>query len=172
MALQKPVVPGSPKDVRPAPSLDRADTALVERLATDARATNAELASAAGVAPSTAHTRVRGLQDRGVITSYHAAVDQAALGNTLQAMIGVTLRPGMRQEAINAFTTQVRTHPQVLQFFFLGGNDDFLVHVAVTDSSQLRRFVVDQLSSQNTVASTHTSVIFEYHHNGVAAAFS
>lgn len=151
--------------------LDSLDERILALLASEGRMTNAALADILGVAPSTAHARMRSLIDRGVITGFHAAADQASLGRGLQAVIGVTLRPGARHEAIRAFTHQVRRLPEVLQVFFLGGSDDFLVHIAVADSSAVRRFVVDQLSSQQSVASTRTSLIFEYHRNGLAADF-
>jgi DNA-binding Lrp family transcriptional regulator len=124
-----------------------------------------------GMAPSTVHQRLRSLVDRGVITGFHASVDQRSLGLGLQAMIGVTLRPGARQENIEAFADRVRALPQVVQLFFLGGVDDFMVHVAVADSSGLRQFVVDHLSAQPSVASTRTSIIFDYHRNAVAASY-
>jgi DNA-binding Lrp family transcriptional regulator len=124
-----------------------------------------------GMAPSTVHQRLRSLVDRGVITGFHASVDQRSLGLGLQAMIGVTLRPGARQENIEAFADRVRALPQVVQLFFLGGVDDFMVHVAVADSSGLRQFVVDHLSAQPSVASTRTSIIFDYHRNTVAASY-
>ncbi len=132
---------------------------------------NADLAARLGVAPSTAHTRTRTLIERGVLTGFHASVDQAALGRGLQAMIGVTLRPGARQESITEFADSIRRLPQVIQVFFVGGADDFLVHVAVADSHELRRTVVEHLSGQRTVASTRTSVIFDYHRNAVVAPF-
>lgn len=160
-----------PKDLRRS-ELDAVDAELVRRLSRDGRATNAELAAAASVAPSTAHARVRALIERGVIAGFHAAVDQEAIGNGLQAMIGVTLRPGSRQESISEFADEVRRLPQVVQLFFVGGADDFLVHIAVPGSSELRRFVVEHLSAQRSVASTRTSVIFDYHRNVVAATFS
>lgn len=153
------------------PMLDDIDLALVSRLEADARTTNAELGAAAGVAPSTAHARVRGLQARGVVSGYHASIDQAELGRGLQAIIGVTLRPGSRQESITAFAQNVRRLPQVIQTFFVGGADDFLVHVAVEDSSALRAMVVDHISGQPSVASTRTSVIFAYQRNAVVAEF-
>lgn len=124
-----------------------------------------------GVAPSTAHARVKALRERGVITGFHASIDQSALGVGLQAIIGVTLRPGSRQESISAFAEEVRGLPEVIQVFFLGGADDFLVHVAAKDSSELRRFVVEHLSAQRSVASTRTSIVFDYHRNVVAASF-
>ncbi len=152
-------------------ALDGVDAALVGQLERDARTTNAELAASAGVAPSTSHARVRALESRGVLAGYHASVDQAALGRGLQAIIGVTLRPGSRQESIVAFAENVRRLPQVIQSFFVGGADDFLVHVAVEDSSALRTMVVEHISGQPTVASTRTSVIFAYQRNAVAAEF-
>jgi len=160
----------APKDLRPA-ELDDIDAELVRRLSRDGRATNAELAAAVSVAPSTAHVRVRSLVDRGVITGFHAAVDQTMIGRGLQAMVGVTLRPGSRQESISEFAEEVRRLPQVVQLFFVGGADDFLIHIAVPGSTELREFVVEHLSAQRSVASTRTSVIFDYHRNVVAASF-
>jgi DNA-binding Lrp family transcriptional regulator len=59
----------------------------------------------------------------------------------------------------------------VLQVWFVGGTDDFLVHIAVDGSSEVREFVVEHLSAQQSVASTRTSIVFEYHRNTVAAPF-
>lgn len=151
--------------------MDETDRALVRMLSEDGRMTNAELAAGAGVAPSTAHARVRSLVDRGVITGFHASLDQQTLGRGLQAIIGVTLRGGSRQEAIEAFADTIRRLPQVIQLFFLGGVDDYLVHIAVADSTAVREFVVEHLSAQPNVASTRTSIIFDYHRNVVAAPF-
>lgn len=152
--------------------LDAIDRRLVALLAEDARLSNAALAQALGVAPSTAHSRLRSLVQRGVLTGFHAAVDMQRQGSGLQAIVGVTLRPGARAESIREFTDAVRRLPEVIQVFFLGGTDDFLVHIAADDSSAVRRFVVEQLSARPSVASTRTSLIFEYHRNSVAADFS
>lgn len=158
-------------DVRPR-EFDGTDASMVAELSRDARITNAQLAGRAGIAPSTAHARLRSLEARGVVRGYHASVDQAALGRGLQAMIGVTLRPGSRQESIEIFSRRVERLPQVIQVFFVGGADDFLVHVAVEDSSELRAMVVEHISGEQTVASTRTSVIFAYQRNAVAAPFA
>ena len=159
------------KIVRPLPALDDLDRRLLEVLKTDARISNSALAEATGVAPSTVHVRLKSLVDRGVVTGFLTSVDQRSLGLGIQAMVGVTLRVGARQESIESFSEAVRKLPQVLQLFFLGGLDDFMVHIAVADSSELREFVVEHLSGQPTVASTRTSIVFDYHRNAVAASF-
>ncbi len=154
------------------PQLDPIDTTLIGELARDARATNAQLAARAGVAPSTAHARLRALEGRGIVRGYHASIDQAALGRGLQAMIGVTLRAGLAAGEHRAVRRRRSgALPQVIQLFFVGGVDDFLVHVAVEDSSELRAVVVQHLSAQHSVASTRTSVIFAYQRNALAAPF-
>lgn len=161
----------SPKDLRESDRLDDLDAEIVRALADDGRLTNAELASRIGVAASTAHARTRSLLERGVITGFHASVNQRVIGAGLQAMVHVTLRPGSRQESIVDFAHEVRGLPQVIQVFFLGGPEDFLIHIAVRDSSDVRAFVVEHLSAQRSVANTRTSIIFDYHRNRVAAPF-
>lgn len=151
--------------------LDPIDERITELLSADGRMTNAALADALGIAPSTAHSRVRGLVERGVIAGFHASLDQRSIGRGLQAIVGVTLRPGARQDSIRTFIQEVRRIPAVMQVYFLGGVDDFLVHIAVEDSTAVRKFVVDHLSARASVASTRTSLIFEYHRNKTIADF-
>lgn len=64
------------------------------------------------------------------------------------------LRPGARRENLTEFSEHVRRLPQVIQVFFLGGADDFVIHIAAADSSAVREFVVEHLSAQRSVAST------------------
>lgn len=169
--MTTPLGPDSPNTLQAQP-LDAIDAQIVRLLGADGRMTNAELAARLGVAPSTAHARLRGLLERGVITGFHASVDERMLGAGLQAIIGVVLRPSGRRESIVEFAERVRVLPQVIQLFFLGGDDDFLLHIAVADSSQMREFVLEHLSAQSSVASTRTSIIFDYQRNTVAASFT
>jgi DNA-binding Lrp family transcriptional regulator len=145
--------------------LDRVDEAILDVLARDGRASNRQLAAAVGVAESTAHARVRSLEARGVIVGYEAVLSPEALGHDIQALIGVSLRPGARQANIEKFTAHVRGLPEVRQYFFVGGADDFVMHIAVPDSAALRRFVVEEISGHETVASTRTSIVFDYARN-------
>ena len=168
--METSTTPDRPNTLR-APALDPVDQRIVALLAEDGRMTNAELAGTLGVAPSTAHARLRSLIERGVITGFHASVDERMLGAGLQAIIGVSLRPSARRESIVEFADRVRALPQVIQVFFLGGDDDFLLHIAVADSSEMREFVLEHLSAQSSVASTRTSIVFDYHRNSVAAPF-
>ena len=149
-------------------ALDALEVAIVTALAADARMSNRQLAARCGIAESTAHTRRRSLEARGVITGYRAELSQEALGNSIQALVGVSLRAGARQAHIEAFTDHVRTLAEVTHYYFVGGADDFVLHIAVADSAALRRFVVECVSGHDSVASTRTSIIFDHGHSGPA----
>jgi DNA-binding Lrp family transcriptional regulator len=143
------------------PSLDDIDRRLLALLAEDARMPNNALAQRAGVAPSTCLSRVRALRERGVIRGYHADVDPAAVGRPIQAMIAVRLQSHARGH-IPAFMAKIAALPEVLNVFFLGGADDFHVHIAAASTDELRDFVVVNLSGDPDVALTETNLIFEH----------
>ena len=148
-----------PKDIRPA--LDEIDRLLLEQLSRDARTPNNALATYAGIAPSTCLGRVRSLVERGVIRGFHADIDPAALGQDLQAMIAVRLHAAARRQ-LSEFADGFTGLPEVLNVYFIAGADDYLIHVAMRDSADLRHFVVENLSAHPSVAATETILIFEH----------
>lgn len=149
-----------PNDVRSV-RLDRIDHALLAALARDARIPNNALAALAGIAPSTCLGRVRALVERGVIRGFHADIDPSALGQGLRAMIAVRLHAGARRH-LSEFAESFAVHPEVLDVYFIAGADDYLMHVAMRDTAQLRDFVVQNLSDHPSVAATETTLIFEH----------
>lgn len=156
-----------PNDLHDLSELDPVDRTLVRLLRANARIPNSQLAERAGIAASTCLTRVRSLVDRGIIIGFTAELDPAALGLTLQALISVNIRAGQRQ-AITRFAEEIRGLPEVVQLFFLGGSEDFIIHVAVRNSDDVRDFVVSNLSAHPAVASTRTSIVFDHHTKGPA----
>jgi DNA-binding Lrp family transcriptional regulator len=163
----KPAPPPArpPNIVRPL--LDDIDRRLLRELAADARIPNNALAVRAGIAPSTCLGRVRALRESGVIRGYHADVDPTALGRPIQAMIAVRLQSHARGH-IPDFMAKIATLPEVLNVFFLGGADDFHVHIAAASTDNLRDFVVVNLSGDPDVALTETNLIFDHIRAGIA----
>ncbi len=148
--------------------LDEIDLDLIRLLQQNARMTNADLATTVGIAQSTCITRVRSLITRGIISGFSANVEPSKLGLGTEVLISVTLRAGARAH-LSDFMQQMRERPEVIQVFFLGGSEDFIVHLAVTDSDSVREFVLENLSNNATVASTRTNLVFEHFHKGPQA---
>ena len=142
------------------PRLDEVDERILWTLAADARIPNNRLAAAVGIAPSTCLTRVRALEDAGVIRGYRAEVDVARLGFAIEAMVSVRVHAAARHE-LRDFAKRLLRVPVVRDVSFLAGDKDFLVHIACTSTEQLRDFVADELSGDPSVATTQTNIVFE-----------
>lgn len=146
--------------------LDDIDRGLLRMLTENARRTNNSLAEELGIAPSTCLARLNALRSAGVIRRFTLEIDPEVLGHALEALIFVKIRPGARH-LMSAFAEEMRAKPGVTQLFFLGGVDDFLIHVAVRDSKDVRQFVLDNLSANPAVATTQTSLVFEHSQGAV-----
>jgi DNA-binding Lrp family transcriptional regulator len=142
------------------PNVDEVDLLLVRALQENARRPNKELAALAGVAQSTCSERIRSLVARGVLTGFHAAVDEGSLGRPLEAIIAVRLRPQSR-EVVDAFRAFVLSLPETLTVFEVTGSSDCLLHVAVRDMRALRGFILDRLTQRPEVADVQTSTVYQ-----------
>ncbi len=141
-------------------SVDGVDLRIIDLLRADARAPLSQLSHELGLAASTVHARLARLVRTGAIQRFTVDVDPAVLGYTVQALVSVRLRPGARGE-LTRFAEQLRALPQVAQYFYLAGADDFVIHFHGHSTQELRDFVTDNLSAQQIIAATNTSLIFE-----------
>jgi DNA-binding Lrp family transcriptional regulator len=139
--------------------LDAVDRTILSELSRNGRLSNTELAARAGIAESTCLKRVRALQSNGVIVGFHAEISSAAIGLHLEALITIRLHAHARGD-LRRFQAYLEELPATQRVYFLAGDRDFLVHVAVPDATALRELVSDTLSLRPEVASTSTSLIF------------
>lgn len=143
------------------PPLDRLDRQIIDLLQKDARQSNRQLATSVGLAPSSCLERVRRLRSRGVVRGYRAEINPAALGLQLQAMVSVKLERHSR-EGFEHVRERLVDLPEVLALYHVGGEVDFLVHVAVRDAEHLRQLAWDHFTSRKEVGHIETHLIFEH----------
>jgi DNA-binding Lrp family transcriptional regulator len=141
--------------------LDAVDHAILGELERDGRLTNNDLASRVGIPASTCHKRVRALVTSGVIQGFHADIDPARLGLKLEALIAIRLHAHARGN-LRRFQAYLERLPATRHVYFVAGDRDFLLHVAVADAVALRELVSDTLSLREEVAATNTSLIFDH----------
>ena len=104
---------------------------------------------------------IRRLQQRGVITGFHAHVDLAVLGRSVQAMVFAQVRP-LSRGLIDSFHHDALAMPEVMAVFVLAGGDDFLLHVGVPDIASLHSFLVDKLSIRKEVVQFRSSIVYSH----------
>lgn len=118
--------------------MDEVSRTILAILQRNARTTAAELAARTGAAASTCLRRLRALESSGAIRGYHADVDPAAVGFSLQVIAFVTLDREDRA-TIEAFEREVATITQVVSAERLFGDPDYLLRVAARDLEDYQR---------------------------------
>ena len=141
--------------------IDEIDARLLALLQKDARQTIKGLAELVGIASSTALERIRSLQRRGVVTGYHAEVDPAKVGRSLQALVSVRMNP-KTDAVLQRFIDHVWSLPETMSVTLLSGVDDVQVHLGVPDSDHLRRIVLSEIASHPGVVDERTSLVFAH----------
>lgn len=141
--------------------IDGPDTVLLRELQSNARQTNRALAKAANLAPSTTLARVRDLEERGVISGYHAVVDLAAIGRGLQALVFVRLQP-KSHDVINGFLDHMWSVPETIGIDLITGVEDAVIHLAVPDADALQNVILNQISGFPGVFDERTSLLFDH----------
>ena len=144
--------------------LDSKDIEIIRLLRKNARLSNKELAGQVGLAPSSCLERVRRLRMSRVLTGYHADIDPDALGIGLQAMMAVRLARHARAE-VESFERHVESLSEVVTIFHVAGANDYLVHVAVSDSAHLRELALSAFTERPEVAHIETQLIFRHRRN-------
>ena len=140
--------------------LDALDRRILAELAVDGRITNASLAHRLRLAESTCLQRVRALRERGVIRGVHADVDLAAVGYPIQAVVKVRLGSHNRDH-VASFHQVLAKVPGALRILHVGGEDDYLIHVAVSSTQELRDLVLEHINVHPVVRHTETQIVFE-----------
>lgn len=120
--------------------LDAVGRRILEELQRDARLSYAELGRRVHLSTPAVAERVRRMEEAGIITGYHAAVNPAALGLPIRAIIRV--RASLRSyEQVRRAVTEF---PEVIEAHHLTGADDLLLTVLVCSVDHLES-VLDRL---------------------------
>jgi Lrp/AsnC family leucine-responsive transcriptional regulator len=135
--------------------MDTTDRALIEALRANGRASYAELGRAVGLSGPSVTDRVQRLEQSGVITGYHAAVDPAALGLSVAALVGVHLSDTGEEEGVTAAMAELE---EVEDCWFVAGDEAFVVKVRVPDVSALER-TLSRLRRISGISRTRTTVV-------------
>ena|SRR5712691_5804476 len=115
-------------------ALSPVDREIVDILGCEGRISFRELGERVHLSANTVAERVRRLVERGVISGFHAAVSQAALGRGLAAFIDVRLLPGVVPESVEP---QIAALEQVAELVDVTGRFDYLLRVACRDAADL-----------------------------------
>jgi DNA-binding Lrp family transcriptional regulator len=126
--------------------MDAIDRDILRSLQENGRMTNLELAKAVGLSPTPTLRRVRELERTGAIRGYRAIVDPEAVERSFQVLVWVDLVQGTR-ETIEAFESTLLDIPDVVEAQRLFGEPDYLLRVAVRDSTEYEQLYTTRIAA-------------------------
>jgi Lrp/AsnC family leucine-responsive transcriptional regulator len=140
--------------------LDEIDLQIISILQEHGRIPHVKLGEQVGLSAPSVIERVKKLEDSGIITGYHAAVDARLLGKDVTAFIGVSIS---HPKTISLFEDTVALLDDVLECHHVTGEHTFLLKVKTENTSSLEKLIrairlIDGVlrTETNVVLSTHT----------------
>lgn len=126
---------------------------IVEALQKNARISFAELGRKVGLLTPAAAERVHRLEEAGVITGYHAALDCAKLGLPIRVLVRLTIHGGDLQ--VSRTIAAVKEMPEISRCHRITGAESFVIEANVVSIRHLE-VLIDKLS---TLGATSTSTV-------------
>lgn len=112
--------------------MDRIDRKILDLLQTDATLSTVEIADKVGLSSTPCWRRIQNLEKRGVITARVAILDRDKLNVGVDVFVAV--KTNQHNAAwLKTFATEVAKLPEVMEFYRLSGDIDYLLRVVVPD---------------------------------------
>jgi DNA-binding Lrp family transcriptional regulator len=137
--------------------LDKIDLRIIQDLQVNGRITNVELAHNAGISAPPCLRRVRNLEESGLILSYHARVNAAALGYPMTVFTGIKLK-AVGEGELKKFETQIEKWNRVREAYMMTGDYDFMLKIVARDWDDYQNFLTSELLESPNVASVKSSL--------------
>jgi Lrp/AsnC family leucine-responsive transcriptional regulator len=125
-------------------SFDKTDLAILRILLQDARRTLQEIGAEVGLSPTSCWSRIKRLQDEGVIKRYTVEVNPASLGYHDTVIVQLTLE-SHTEDTLYAFGQVLATIPEVLEAYLVSGDYDYYIRIAVRDTRDYERLLREKL---------------------------
>ena len=135
--------------------LDKTDLVLLQAMQANARLTSGELAQVAHLSQSPAWRRVKRMEDAGIVTGYHAALNRRALGYGVLAFVLVSI-DHQNESSSHAFEHAVVEIPEVVMFHAISGPEDFMLVVVARDLDGYSDLLQKRLHRLPGVRRVHT----------------
>ena len=118
--------------------LDDADKRLLRLVQEDAALSLEEIARRTAMSANTAWRRLKRLEDEGVLLRRVALVDPVRVGSGVTVFVAIRTSDHS-DEWLEGFARAVRTIPEVIEFYRMAGETDYLLKLAVASIADYDR---------------------------------
>lgn len=146
-------------------SLDEKDQKILYMLLEDAKVSAKDISQKIDSPITTVYSRIKRLEDIGVIKGYKPILDANKLGRPTTAFIfaSFTYRPPGAEKDLDQreIAKKVARFPEVQEIHIITGDWDFLIKVREKDVASVGKFVVDRLRTVQGISKTLTCMVFD-----------
>lgn len=145
--------------------MDEKDHEILGMLMQDAKVSAKDISVKIDSPITTVYSRIKRLEDTGVIKGYKPILDAGKLGRPTTAFIFVsfTYRPTGTDKDLDQreVAKRVGRFPEVQEVHIITGDWDFLIKVKEKDVNAVGEFVVDKLRTVPGISKTLTIMVFD-----------
>jgi len=138
--------------------MDRLDRKILSVLQRDARASLQDIGAAVGLSPSPCWTRIKKMEEAGVIQGYTVRLDPLALGLGDTVLVMVTL-DSHSDNTLEKFGELLATIPEVVEAHLVSGDYDYLLRVVVKDTRDYERLLREKLYKIRGIRHSRSSFV-------------
>lgn len=142
----------------PPPKLDAIDLRILTEIQREGRITKLALAERVGLSPTPCWTRLRRLEKAGIVSGYHARLALRAIAPFALVFVEVTLG-AHRQADFDRFERAVRSVPEIVACWSVGGGVDYLLKVVARDIDAYQRLIDMLLEREVGIARYFTYIV-------------
>lgn len=128
-----------------AEKLDKIDLKIIKILQENSKITNLDLSKSIGLSPAPTLERVKKLEQSGIIQSYHAMVNQQAIGLSVKTFVLVSLA-WQKENALNDFLEKIKSIKEITECYIITGEADFLIKIICKDIPTYEQLLFKTLS--------------------------
>jgi Lrp/AsnC family transcriptional regulator, leucine-responsive regulatory protein len=143
--------------------LDDFDLRILRALGANARATNLELQDSVKLSHSAISRRIARLEEAGVIDGYRVVVNQAALGFTVRAFVGVTRGGAVGAAELAQALSRIEG---ISASYVVTGDQDVFLEVAAKDLQGFADLMLTKVQSVPGVATTRSIFVMRKFEGG------
>ncbi|WP_431049330.1 Lrp/AsnC family transcriptional regulator [Roseateles sp. L2-2] len=124
--------------------LDKFDRAILRALQRNARASLQEVSEEVGLTTSPCWTRIKRLEESGVIEGYTVKVNAEKVGRPEQLIVQLTLNKHT-DAAMAEFARHLEAIPEVIDAYLVSGDYDYVLRLSVRDTRDYERLLREKL---------------------------
>jgi Lrp/AsnC family transcriptional regulator of ectoine degradation len=127
--------------------LDSYDLKILSAVQRDGRISKSALAEAIGLSPSPSWTRLKRLEEAGVIAAYQARISLRTIAPFAAVFVEVTLKVH-KHVAFQHFEERIKATDEIVSCDAVGGGIDYMLKVVTRDIDSYQR-LIDRLLEQD-----------------------